>query len=185
MRKLGSFFFSGSLVCLTAGLVLFAVPALSGCGSCTLIGCSSGATLTIDTAADVLIPERSTATVCFNDTCVVGVLPRLPTARLPGSGAGFEFPERSGVSVTAWAADDVTSRGRVEITWSFFDSAVRLGAGDRYRVTVTDPDGLTIVTEEPTAVSYDAYEPNGSSCGPTCHYAQFPLASVPRAGPRL
>jgi len=119
----------------------------------------------------VLIPDGSTATACFNDVCVVGVLPRSPAVRLPGSGAGFEFPERSGVSGTVWAAD-VTSPDRVEISWSFLEAA-RLGAGDRYRVTVADPGGVTIATKEATAVSYNTYEPNGSSCGPTCHRAQL------------
>ncbi|HMI86358.1 MAG TPA: hypothetical protein VK550_19825 [Polyangiaceae bacterium] len=41
MRKLGTLFFSGALVCLTAGLILFLVPALPGCGSCTDVGCIS------------------------------------------------------------------------------------------------------------------------------------------------
>jgi hypothetical protein len=171
MRKLGSLFFSGALVCLTAGFNLFLVPALPGCSSCTDVGCVSGATLSIVMGADVLIPDGSTATACFNDTCVVGVLPRSPTVRLPGSGAIFEFPAGSGVSGTVWAADG-KGPDRVEMSWSFPD-AVPLGAGDRYRVTVADPGGVTIATKEATAVSYDTYEPNGSSCGPTCHHAQL------------
>jgi hypothetical protein len=59
------------------------------------------------------------------------------------------------------------------IDWQFTD-LVRFGAGDRYHVTIADPGGVTIATKEVTAVSYDTYEPNGPSCGPTCHRAHFP-----------
>jgi hypothetical protein len=120
-------------------------------------------------AANVLIPDQSTATACFNDTCVVGVL--VVGTPMSGSGVGILFPAASGVSGVVWAAG--TNRDRVEINWQFTD-LVRFDAGDRYHVTVTDPGGVTIATKEVTAVSYDTYEPNGPSCGPTCHRARFP-----------
>jgi hypothetical protein len=101
---------------------------------------------------------------------VVGVLVA-PMPMSPGSGAGIVFPAASGVAGVVWAAG--TNRDRVEIDWQFTD-LVRFGAGDRYQVTITDPGGVTIATKEVTAVSYDTYQPNGPSCGPTCHRARFP-----------
>jgi hypothetical protein len=71
-----------------------------------------------------------------------------------------------------WAVG-VADRERVEIQWWFTGTDHRHQAGDRYRVTLTDRAGVQIATTEKTVASYDTYEPNGSSCSPTCYTARF------------
>ena len=155
---------------LTVAVGAVVVASLQGC-ACTLAGCSTGATVSIDVPDDVTIPDGSTVTACFNDMCVSGALPS-PSAVLPGSGLGITFPPGSGLSGILWAPD-VVVRDRVEVEWSFADDA-RLRTGDRYRATLIGPAGATIAMKQATVTSYITVEPNGSSCGPTCHHAQFP-----------
>jgi hypothetical protein len=161
---------AAALTCLTAVMLpLLVAPSLPGCG-CTNIGCASGGVQSLDIADDLSLPAGSTITACFNDTCATA---ELPTSVLPGSGVGLGFPSGSGVSGTLW--DPALDRDRVDVRYQLQDGTP-VGAGDRYRLTVNAPSGEVIADKELVAVGYDKFEPNGSSCGPTCHYARFPEA---------
>jgi hypothetical protein len=169
MRKLGL----GVLGGFAAGMLALALPPLSGCqqSTCGDVGCGTSATLSVDVPDDVVLPEGTTVTACFNDGCVVGALPA-PDTIPPGSSAGISFPPGAKLFATEWAAD-ATEHDRVEVQW-FFDYGTALHAGDRYRVTLTDLDGVEIATKEATVASYGITYPNGSSCAPACPRARFP-----------
>jgi hypothetical protein len=151
---------------LTAVLVSVVVTSLHGC-ACPAIGCSTGATLSIDVPDDVTIPNGTAVTACFNDTCVAGTVDST-AAVLPGTGRGITFPPGSGVSGIVWTPG-TTGRDRVEMEWTFAADE-RLQAGDRYSAMLIDPAGAIIATKEAAAASYSTLE----TCGPTCHRAQFP-----------
>ena len=153
-------------MCLNAAVAAVVVPSLPGCGgSCAAVGCLTGATLSFDVADDVDIPLIGTsASACFNDTCVTGTLGETS----PTMARGFAFPDGSGVS--GGIAPPGATGDRVQITWNFSANAP-LGAGDRYRATVMDPAGTIIAMREATATSYTTVELCDNS---TCRQAQFP-----------
>ena len=163
MNKSLSVICAGAL-CLNAAVVAVVAPLLHGCG-CGAVGCLTGATLSFDVADDVDIPLiGTTATACFNDTCVTGEL----IATSPSMTRGFVFPDGSGVS---GGIDPPGATGdRVQIVWNFNANAP-LTAGDRYSATVRDSTGTIIAMREATAASYSTLE----LCdGLTCRRAQFP-----------
>jgi hypothetical protein len=90
MNKSLSLICAGILVGLNAAIVAVVVPSLHGCG-CSGIGCLTGATLAFDVADDVVIPVGTTASACFNDTCVTGTVDSTSDG-LPGTGRGIVFP---------------------------------------------------------------------------------------------
>ena len=165
-RGLPASAFIGVLACLGVALGSIMVTSLPGCG-CAGIGCVTGASLGIHVPDDVSIPFGSTVTACFNDTCAVGMLPSVAQV-LPGSGSGITFPAGSNVWGVLWTPG-TPGRERVEIGWAFPDGT-RLQVGDRYRATLVDPEGVTIATNEATAIAYDEIK----TCGDSCYSARFP-----------
>ena len=163
MNKSLSLLCAGALVSSNAAVVAVVLPSLHGCG-CGAVGCLTGATLSFDVADDVDIPlVGTTASACFNDTCVTGEL----IATSPTMARGFAFPEGSGVSGGIEPPGSI--RDRVQIKWNF-NLNDRLAAGDRYSATVMDPTGAIIAMREATAVSYAPIE----ICGDlTCRQARF------------
>jgi hypothetical protein len=173
MSKVKAFARAAAIVCTVVGLIVVVVPSLHGCGkACTLIGCGSIATMSIDLADDVVFPDGSFAIACFNNTCDLGRLPA-PEAIAPGSATRIAFPS-SFVSGVVWATD-VTDHDRLEFDWhSGDDVGSDPQPGDRYSVMVIRSDGFVIATKQATATSYATSHPNGDDCDPACHYAQFP-----------
>src|SRR4029079_5212809 len=128
------------------------------------VGSFTVCTLLSDLADDVVIPFGSTASACFNDTCVTGtaestsmIMPR-----------GITFPSESG-----WPAEicppGTTGRDRVEFTWHFPPNT-RLQTGDRYSAMLIDASGAIIAVKEGTATSYSTF----NTCSAPCHWAQSP-----------
>lgn len=163
MNKSLSLICAGVLMCLSAAVAAVVVPSLQGCG-CGAIGCGSGAALSFDVADDVVVPYGSTASACFNDTCVTGTVES--TSMIMGR--AITFPSESRVHGAVWPPG-TTDRDRVEITWQFPNDA-RFQAGDRYSAMLLDPSGAIIAMKEATATSYSTFD----TCDGTCYSAQFP-----------
>ena len=107
-----SLIWAGVLVCLNAAVLAVVVPSLQGCG-CGAIGCASGGALSFDVADDVVVPDGSTASACFNDTCVTGTVES--TSMIVGR--AITFPAESRVHGVVWPPGDreATTNSHVSI----------------------------------------------------------------------
>jgi hypothetical protein len=171
MRRTPAFISSLALLLWTA----------SGCGAgehtCTLVGCYSGADISLT------VPQVDWATTrtwrveaCRNSTCLSGTTDQLP-GDAPTAGTGVSFylagdpslvpGALPSVSMTAW-------QGSFEIQWVIASNGSdgTITDGDRYTVTVTDSSGAVVASID-RAVNYTRLAPNGESCSPICQQARI------------
>jgi hypothetical protein len=171
MRRQTSFGRGGTLIWLSLAAMSVIGLSLPGCVAkeCTLIGCQSGATLSLALPADVVIPEGAIVTACFNDRCAVGTVPIVPAAG--GSSQAISFASGFVVHGTVWPPD--APHDRIEVFISAEGTATSLRAGDRYSLALADSIGAVIAAKDQVAAGYDEFNPNGPGCGPGCYEARF------------
>jgi hypothetical protein len=155
-------------------LFLAAVLATQACSDrvCTTAGCQDGAWLRADASASWDRLRAATITTCHNDICVTGSLAALPQMP-PAVGMGFGFSLGNGSPDGGAAPVNVGATGReggifaIDVGWP---GSFGTKDGDRYRLTVTDAGGATLISLD-EAATYEIVQPNGAECGPTCRWA--------------
>jgi hypothetical protein len=151
-------------------IATWASQSCSGLDSgCTTIGCPWTAQITADLPVgfDQLRGTTLSVTACRNDLCQSGTF-AVSDPIADGIGLGVKFPD-AGNTPPASASVHGGPGGSLwlEVDWRPDDSA-DLKPGDKYRVTVTGAAGASILALDETAPAYQASQPNGASCGPTC-----------------
>jgi hypothetical protein len=149
-------------------VMLLAAVSGGGCGrwnACTDIGCGSGATLT------VMVPSShatlgSTVRVCRNDTCFSGTLSQAPVSTTAAE--SFSFPSASHLQGSVLAGEGGSRQ--VVVSWQVSDPA-ELHDGDRYRLEITDPEGIATTPYLDVAATYVRSSPSGPDCPTQCRKA--------------
>jgi hypothetical protein len=151
-------------------LLLFFLALVSwnqlGCQECSEIGCNPAVNIEVPLPqADWSTIRSFSARLCRNSTCASGTFAGLPAIGEDGRGYG--------VILTGWPADEVMESfvySPREFRISLQDGQFK--NGDRYMVTVTDPEGTTVAWFDKKA-TYTHYGAGVDSCGMICTYATF------------
>ena len=123
---------------------------------CTQIGCTSGATVSLQVPAALAASPKAVIKACWRDACATGPL--------PAAGATCQLAGQPAVSSCAVQAGVLT----LTITAPSGD----VKDGDVYAVEVSDPSGLSAEKAAvQRAVKYTKVEPNGPRCTPVCYQA--------------
>ena len=116
--------------------------------------------------------------VCRNDVCLAGTLVELSEPTRSGEGFGVTLEPGDGeihpfVDAVIWLGE---SQGyRLEVMY-WPHSHAELQDGDRYALTLTQPDGTALLQLDET-VEYEETYPNGVECDVTpCRSVAFEVA---------
>ena len=155
------------------GATTAAALATNACSSksCTLVGCQSGAAITVHPPAGASL-TGATFAICLNGKCSSGIA---------GGGEGGAASDPSHIvmngDVGIQTAD--VSGGNVTFVYSEDESnpATKIHtSGDTYRVSIIGADKSTIVDATRTVTYPNTSQPNGPDCDPTCHNATVDVA---------
>jgi len=143
-------------------LPLFALV-LAGCtstaGKCTLIGCQSGANVSLVLTPALASDLKAVIKACKADRCSTANIP------LPNQVCQFQGPQQVDLCV-------IDSEQGSPLLRMMIVAATDVKDGDVYSVEVSDPTGGTMDSVMvKKSVTYQELQPNGPGCGPTCYQA--------------
>jgi hypothetical protein len=153
--------------------IVIATAVSQGCSGkgCFAVGCVAAATIQADLTATIENLRNAEITICRNDQCLSRSMSALGEPR-DGTGTGLMLPEDvSTIDRTMSPHADVT-------VWSYPNGALWMDVkwttwaqrdprnGDRYRVTITDQAGGSILSLTETVASYAENYPAGKDCNP-------------------
>lgn len=142
---------------------------------CTLAACTSGFTLRVPLTVSFQVLRASTVSVCRNTVCYTSSLATLEETHYPETIRAVRISDPSqhdpqNTPLIEFLAERLANGGyRLHFSYEQ-GSSENLRNGDVYDVTVTDEHGTKLVDEHET-ISYDAFQPNGPECSPTCWVA--------------
>jgi hypothetical protein len=149
--------------------------------SCTVMGCTSGATIVAHVPASQAAVEAATITFCLNGTCTTGTSAEDGGA---SSGAGPVLVTLPGpLPGTATIASEGNGWTSVSVQFEGFFTAADASdtnvqpftavSGDRYALTITGADGAKLLDFN-RAAHYSDFYPNGKDCDQTpCEVASL------------
>lgn len=139
--------------------------------SCTLVGCQSGAAITVHPAAGAAL-TGATFAICLNGKCSSGVAgggeagPASDPSHIVMNGdVGIQTADVSGSNVVFDYREDESNPATKIHT-----------SGDTYRVSIIGADKSTLVDATRTVTYPNTSQPNGPDCDPTCHNATVDVA---------
>ena len=157
-----------------AALTSAAALGSSACStkSCTVVGCQSGAAITVHPPAGASL-AGATFAICLNGKCSSAVAgggeggPSSDATHIVMSGdVGIQTADISGGNVTFVYAEDESNPATKIHT-----------SGDTYRVSIIGADKSTLVDATRTVTYPNTSQPNGPDCDPTCHNATVDVAA--------
>lgn len=141
----------------------FPLLALAACfdgprGACTLVYCTSEATITLVPFTDPAPYLGAAVTLCVNERCASAPLPTMP----PADGTGTMETASGALSMfVTFERRSGYYQLRIQTNGDDFEH------GDEYSLEIRGTDGDVVVQHAWTA-DYVEYEPNGPRCGPLC-----------------
>lgn len=142
-------------------------------GSCTLIGCDSGAHYMGDFSLGGADPTTLEFSQCINGVCATAPVQPYATSK---SSFSCATPQRSYCEVFLRPDTATASLWLRILPPRGTDPSVSLQEGDRYEVTLGIPGQAPLVKLSATA-GYRTTQPNGPGCAPVCK--QVALLPVP------
>ena len=155
--------------------VLLSLAALGCDGShdCTLVGCTSGLALRVDSPVSEADLGDALVELCVNARCSEASLSK-PSEGAQGYGSLQDSEGKRVADVFVMTRDGNLPWLDV-VPWLH---ASEVADGDVYRLTVTSADGKQLMQLEHTIQHYEANQPNGPDCGPVCKSAVADLRKL-------
>lgn len=135
-------------------VVVALLASLSGCGVCTLIGCTNSVRFQLGAAAQQFgIDEPVEVRACVGARCVTDTITRLADNGQMSAGTGLLLDPDGSLLLSL--STDVTGPQTVSL-----------------RLTKA---GSVVLDQTRDGVNFSTVQPNGPACAPTCHVATVSL----------